>query len=136
MHCVPIGPYSWSFVCKFSPCILILSVQLDWSFVLAYTVHRVPIAPYTCMWQRITLYLPQHIPMHSPHNLSLVERCVKTLSYLAQPPIILYVSAITAYADFVSFCPQDDMECVIMPSYWFTHPYACVYVVQMALYKS
>ena len=34
----------------------------------------------------------------------------------------------------VSFCPHH-MECVIIPSYWFTHPYACVYVVQIALYN-
>ena len=43
-----------------------------------------------------------HIPMHSPHNLSLVEKCVIKLSYLAQPLIILYASAIAAYADFKS----------------------------------
>ena len=55
MHCVPIGPYSWSFVCK-------SSVPLDWSFVLAYTVHRVPIPLYTCMWQR---YIYLNMPTYS-----------------------------------------------------------------------
>ena len=51
MHCVPIGPYDWSFVCIFCPCILnqILCVPLDWSFVLAYTLHRLSITVYVYM---------------------------------------------------------------------------------------
>ena len=70
--------------------------------MLAYTVHCVPIPLYTCMWQRITLYLPPclYIPMHS-HNLSLVEICVIKLSYLAYPCSTSHHSlCLSYYADF------------------------------------
>ena len=80
MHCVPIGPYDWSFVCTFCPCILILCVPLVWSIVLAYTVHHCihACAKNNTIFTTTCLY----IPMHS-HNLSLVEKCVIKLSYSA-----------------------------------------------------
>ena len=48
MHCVPIGPYDWSFVHTFCPRTLVLCVPLEWSFVLAYTVHRVHHCIHAC----------------------------------------------------------------------------------------
>ena len=131
MNCVPIGPYSWYVnlvpVYQFSVSLWIGPLYLHPMYI---------VSPYHCthaMWQRIITTTCLHIPMHSPHNLSLVEKCVIKLSYVAQPLIILYASAIAAYADFKSLFAYTICD---HTSYWFTHPYACVCVVQMALYNS
>ena len=136
MHCVPIGPYSWSFVCKFSPCILILSVPIG--LVLCACIHCTS-CPHSTVYMHVaknnTIFATTclHIPMHSPHNLSFVEKCVIKLSYLAQPHIILYASAIAASSLFLPTGPYGvrDHALVLV-----THPYVCVYIVQMALYHS
>ena len=78
-----------------------------------------------------------YIPMHS-HNLSLVEKCVLFRITLAQLLIILYASAIVAYADFKSLfahtmlSPYGVRERALI----LVHTPLCVYIVQMALYNS
>ena len=83
MHCVPIGPYYWSFVRTFCPCILILCVPLEWSFVLAYTVHHVHHCIHDACAKNNTTY--HNMPMLS-HNLSLVEKCVKKSFLISHNP--------------------------------------------------